>query len=929
MDSRTHLDRALFQLTPTRTRFDLVLFYKGKNEKLASGLFEPFISHLKVASDEISVGGYSISLQPPVPNAHWFTKATFERFVRFVSMPAVLEQFVSLEREILQIEKSVLANEVSETNLGGRQEEVHGSVANGHMGKSSDSSKLKGELDRKGKTLPEENSKTQLHRLLETRKTLLRKEQAMAYARGLVAGFAMENMDDLISFAEAFGASRLREACFNFIELFKKKHADHLWMEELAAVKACSSAEFSLLGTSGIVLANEISNPNPVSNESLEASKSHPINQTATLDPNKVVNLSASDHRTPSTATKYQMPIHWPNQMPQYMYNFPGLLQQLPSYQGYPFHPMQPAPLHHPRKTHESLNRNQKSSLAKNEKLPNGKEDEYSGEDGQTESSASDSGSNSHMVRRNMVQRDRNHPSSDHSSRRKHRKKSSKKIVIRNINYITPKRRDGEQVSEGSSLDEDDFNDKVSFGEKIEDAVGSMDACYNLNSGDEKGVGADKGHYSTNGSQKQNFSDDLEVGISKGGNIGDNWEVFQKVLMKNGNASAEGLQTKASTPAIKLESEKVVKQQMVSVDSFVVKERDENRESRVKLELDDFVNEESFHPLMKSSNCMDEVLLNPRRLEKSGNELGDILSPCVEESSIIKSGKEEDWFIVNHSGKPEHQDSTNGQIIFDGDQVLPFKGDNFYHQMSKKDIVTDDSFMVHARPELDDQYDSQWKTEISMIADLTSASKPENGTAGDSQDKNKVLGSHEPDDLYMVLRWDAGFESTRDSMTLDYGIDISMTEGNGRNTDVEGREYAEKKLPLDGQKTTVKNSDNCRTKKPVKEARSKLLHGSLVKSRAETMTRSEKPSSLVNRAGVQKSKLEKEEEIRKKMEELLIQRQKRIAERTAAGGHAPAVSKKAISEGKTTKNYIKPDKNKNLSTARATDQASAVKLRAS
>ncbi|GLU23049.1 hypothetical protein SLE2022_390810 [Rubroshorea leprosula] len=920
-DSRTHLDRALFQLTPTRTRFDLVLFYKGKNEKLASGLFEPFISHLKVARDEISVGGYSISLQPPVPNAHWFTKATFERFVRFVSTPAVLERFVSLEREILQIEKSVLANEVSETNLGGRQEEVHG---------SSDSSKLKGELDRKDETLPEENSKTQLHQLLETRKTLLRKEQAMAYARGLVAGFAMENMDDLISFAEAFGASRLREACFNFIELCKKKHADHLWMEELAAVKACSSAEFSLLGTSGIVLANEISNPNPVSNESLEASKSHLINQTATLDPNKVVNLSASDHQTPSTATKYQMPIQWPNQMPQYMYNFPGLVQQLPSYQGYPFHPMQPVPLPYPRNTHQSLNRNQTSSLGKNEKLPNGKEDEYSGEDGQTESSASDSGSDSHMVRRNMVQQDRNHPSADHSSRRKHRKKSSKTIVIRNINYITPKRRDGEkgQVSDGSSLHEDDFNDKVSFGEKIEDAVSSMDECCNLNSGDEKGIGADRGHYSTNGSHKQNFSDDLEVGISKGGNIGDNWEVFQKVLMKNGNASVKGVETNASTPAIELESEKVVKQQMVSADSFVVKERNENKESRVKLELDDFVNEESFHPLMKSNNCMDEVFLNPRRLEKSGNELGDILSPCVEESSIIKSGKEEDWFIVNHSGKPEHQDSTNGQTIFDGDQVLPFKGDNSYHQMSK-DIVTDDSFMVHARPELDGQYDSQWKTEISMIADLTSASKPENGSADDSQDKNKVLGSHEPDDLYMVLQRDAGFESTRDSMTLDYGIDISMTEGNGRNTDVEGREYAEKKLPLDGQKTIVKNSDNCRTKKPVKEARSKLLHGSLVKSRAETMTRSEKPSSLVNRTRVQKSKLEKEEEIRKKMEEILIQRQKRIAERTVAGGHASAVSNKAISESNTTKNSVKPDKNKNLSTARATDRASAVKLRAS
>ena len=53
-------------------------------------------------------------------------------------------------------------------------------------------------------------ARIQLQRLLETRKALLRKEQAMTYARGLVAGFAMENMEDLISFADAFGASRLR-----------------------------------------------------------------------------------------------------------------------------------------------------------------------------------------------------------------------------------------------------------------------------------------------------------------------------------------------------------------------------------------------------------------------------------------------------------------------------------------------------------------------------------------------------------------------------------------------------------------------------------------------------------------------------------------------------------------------------------------------
>lgn len=49
-----------------------------------------------------------------------------------------------------------------------------------------------------------------LQRLLNTRKALLRKEQAMAYARAVVAGFEMDILENLICFADVFGASRLR-----------------------------------------------------------------------------------------------------------------------------------------------------------------------------------------------------------------------------------------------------------------------------------------------------------------------------------------------------------------------------------------------------------------------------------------------------------------------------------------------------------------------------------------------------------------------------------------------------------------------------------------------------------------------------------------------------------------------------------------------
>lgn len=39
---------------------------------------------------------------------------------------------------------------------------------------------------------------------------ILRKEQGMAFARAEAAGFDMDKLVDLISFAECFGASRLK-----------------------------------------------------------------------------------------------------------------------------------------------------------------------------------------------------------------------------------------------------------------------------------------------------------------------------------------------------------------------------------------------------------------------------------------------------------------------------------------------------------------------------------------------------------------------------------------------------------------------------------------------------------------------------------------------------------------------------------------------
>jgi hypothetical protein len=129
MKSEVRLDSAVFQLTPTRTRCDLVIYANGKSEKIASGLLKPFLAHLKVAQDQIAKGGYSITLEPdPLIDASWFTKGNVERFVRFVSTPEILERVTTIESEIVQIEEAIDVQSSDTVGLSNGEDHQHRSA---------------------------------------------------------------------------------------------------------------------------------------------------------------------------------------------------------------------------------------------------------------------------------------------------------------------------------------------------------------------------------------------------------------------------------------------------------------------------------------------------------------------------------------------------------------------------------------------------------------------------------------------------------------------------------------------------------------------------------------------------------------------------------------------------------------------------------
>lgn len=74
-------------LFPSGGRCELVVSHDGNTEKLASGLVKPFVSHLKVAEEQVAQAVESIRLEVEKrKNAEsWFTKGTLERLVTFTN----------------------------------------------------------------------------------------------------------------------------------------------------------------------------------------------------------------------------------------------------------------------------------------------------------------------------------------------------------------------------------------------------------------------------------------------------------------------------------------------------------------------------------------------------------------------------------------------------------------------------------------------------------------------------------------------------------------------------------------------------------------------------------------------------------------------------------------------------------------------------
>ncbi|XP_010428120.1 PREDICTED: uncharacterized protein LOC104712842 [Camelina sativa] len=192
MRSDTVLDYAVFELSPKHSRCELFVSSNEQTEKLASGLIEPFVNHLKVLESQAS----PIRLEVEKSNNTWFTKKTLERFVEFVSSPEVLEKVNIYYSEMLQLEAArTLYSQRSEDSKFGASDD----------GAAADA------------------TKKELLRAIDLRLEAIKKDLTMSISHASASGFNPHTVSELQQFADKFGAHQLNEACSKYISLWKKR----------------------------------------------------------------------------------------------------------------------------------------------------------------------------------------------------------------------------------------------------------------------------------------------------------------------------------------------------------------------------------------------------------------------------------------------------------------------------------------------------------------------------------------------------------------------------------------------------------------------------------------------------------------------------------------------------------------------------------
>ncbi|KAI3469786.1 hypothetical protein Pfo_026449 [Paulownia fortunei] len=846
MKPSTRLSSAVFQLTPTRTRCDLIIIANDRKEKIASGLLNPFLAHLKTAQDQIAKGGYSIVLEPETDiDATWFTKATLERFVRFVSTPEILERVYTIETEILQIEEAIAMQSSNDSGQSIVQDhqgkplegcEANKSAPNANEEKAIVLYKPGAPLpEANGSCLQEGNSRVQLLKVLESRKTMLQKEQGMAFARAAAAGFDIDHMAPLASFADCFGALRLMDACSRFLDLWKSKHETGEWLDIEASEALSTRSDFSAMNASGIILS-ATHNKHGESNHEL-----------ASEDNGKSGSTCDADNPAPNDQQEYfqgqfphivfpPWPMHAPPGAQPVFQAYP--VQGIPYYQAYttsgPFF----QPPHHPME-HSQSNLGHQS--------------------GQKMQSLDGRESNTGLETWELDRtRSLDDTDAEVSCSRKPRKKaggSNKKqsgmVVIRNINYITSK--DNKSESESNSDSDIDTEDENSEAD-------DHDAIHR----NRKRSSKSKGNH-LKSVDKLNFSNDEASNFGKDTDDG-HWQAFQNCLLRGSDEDAYAV----NEGMFAMEKDVIIKRRAntVSVDQLALGAWDTGEIQDTRMS--------DIHRISGSTSCRprgsgdDALFCRVDHDFRGSNDQTDIQFAETNGRKILSRTTHEDFIIGSQQDQAIFRNSSD-----------PLGVNSFEAAANKMDResahgMADETFIVPFRSVSIDQVGQADRTAIDVDSEIPLSHKKLDSEGN----RNKVY--YEPDDLSLMPERGTEKSPVGYDLALDYEMQV-CAEGSQEKV---GKDVTEK----GGLRKTDKERRSKVTSDSVYKQRT---GGHLTKGKPLKMSPSEDARIRAERlrsykADLQKMKKEKEEAEVKRLEDLKLERQKRIAAKGSSTSGKPS-----------------------------------------
>ncbi|KAK6161255.1 hypothetical protein DH2020_004636 [Rehmannia glutinosa] len=845
MKPSTPLSSAVFQLTPTRTRCDLIIIANDKKEKLASGLLNPFLSHLKTAQDQIAKGGYSILLEPETDtDASWFTKATLERFVRFVNTPEILERVYTIETEILQIEEAIAmqsSNHIGQSIVEDHQGkplgggcEANKSACNANEEKAIVLYKPETPLPEvNGSCLQEGNSKVQLLKVLDTRKTMLQKEQGMAFARAAAAGFNIEHMAPLVSFAECFGALRLMDACSRFMNLWKSKHETGEWLDIEASEALYTQSDFSVMNASPVTLS-ATPNKHDESNHELASENNGKSGSTYTAADNPVPNGQQEYFQGQFPHIMFPpWPMHAPPGAPPVFQSYP--LQGMPYYQTYTTNRPFFQPPHHPMEHSRSNVGHQSGQKLQS---PEGRDSNTGSETwGLDRTSLED-------LKSNRIPRNKTGGS----------EKQSSMVVIRNLNYITSK--ENKSGTESNSDSDSDINTED---ECFED--NNHDVIHRNNKRSSKSKGhhlksLDELNFSNNGSS--NFGKDTDDG---------NWQAFQNCLLRGSDEDARA----SNGGMFSMEKNDIIKRRanIVSVDHLALSARDtgEVQDSRMS----------DIHKISGSTSCRprgsgdDAMFSNVDHDFGGSNDETDIQFAQTNGRLFFSRSTHEDFVIGSQQNQTIFRNSSD-----------PLAVDSFDASNNKMDIksvhgMADETFIVPFRSVSIYQVGQADRSAIDVDSEIPFSHKKLD------LEGNEIKAYYEPDDLSLMPERGTEKRLVEYDPALDYEMQVCA----------EGSSHEKGEKDVTEVKGGLSKTDK-RSKITLESMNKQRTGGPLTKGKSSKMSPSEDARARAERlrsykADLQKMKKEKEEAEAKRLEALKLERQKRIAARGTSTCGKPSV----------------------------------------